>query len=83
MSIKREAVVSAAEAAGKLETTQLKVLMLLKHGELGGYEEDGEWFVSRESLDAFKTLGERETHSPGGCAGDCPGRPVCGGGKES
>lgn len=82
MCTKGEAMVSAAEAAGELETTQLKVLMLLKRGELEGCEEaEGEWLVSRESLEAFKSRGESETHSPGGCAGDCPGRPVCGGGK--
>jgi len=76
------AMVSAAEAAGELGTTHLKVLMLLKGGVLEGCEDEGEWYVTRESLEAFKIRGESEPHSPGGCAGDCPGRPVCGGGKE-
>jgi hypothetical protein len=49
--------VTAAVAAEELQTTQLKVLMLLKQKALTGSMVDGEWFVSRESLDCAKVHG--------------------------
>jgi hypothetical protein len=49
--------ISAAEAASELNTTQLKIMMLLKQKALIGMELDGEWFVTRDSLECCKTHG--------------------------
>jgi hypothetical protein len=44
---------SAAEVAGKLCTTELKVLMLLRQKALCGHQIDGTWFVTAESLASY------------------------------
>ncbi len=41
-------------AARELQTTHLRVLMLLKHRVLTGCQVDGAWQVERSSLDALK-----------------------------
>jgi len=43
-------------AARELETTHLRVLMLLKHTVVAGVQVDGEWYIERGSLDALKNL---------------------------
>ena len=62
--------VSAAEAAEYLATTQLKVLMFLKKKYLIGTEIDGEWFVTRESLECCKEHG-RDMKTEMGCKSYC------------
>lgn len=49
---------SVEEAAAALQTTHLRVLMLLKEKELVGEEIDGAWFVTRESLKCCMTHGK-------------------------
>ena len=51
------ACVSAAQAAEELNTTPLRVLMLLKQEALAGSLFDGEWFVTKESLACLKRHG--------------------------
>ncbi len=46
--------VTVDAAARELQTTHLRVLMLLKHRVLTGCLVDGEWHVEQSSLDALK-----------------------------
>jgi hypothetical protein len=62
--------VPIAEAAQELETTHLKVLMLLKDGALSGGQSDGEWYVERNSLDCLKQHGIEPVKRTG-CASSC------------
>jgi len=55
--IKGTAHVEAGEAAQELQTTHLRVLMLLKQEKLTGSQVGGEWFVERSSLDCLKKHG--------------------------
>ncbi|HEY4744721.1 MAG TPA: hypothetical protein VIH45_08705 [Desulfuromonadaceae bacterium] len=63
--------VSITEAAQLLETTEMRVLMMLKHKELIGKLENDAWYVDRASL-----LGSRKPEAGaivkpgcGGCGG--------------
>ena len=56
-----ETVVTIAEAAVELSTTEVKVLMLLKHKDLEGELVDEEWVISRNSLDCLKKHGIRSS----------------------
>jgi len=49
--------VQAAEAALELQTTHVRVLMLLKQKKLAGCQAGGEWYVERSSLDWLKIHG--------------------------
>ena len=49
--------VPAAEAALELQTTTLRVLMLLKQKKLAGQQVGEEWYVERNSLDCLKRHG--------------------------
>jgi len=49
--------VPAADAAIELQTTHLRVLMLLKQKKLAGCQVGGDWFVERGSLDCLKKHG--------------------------
>ena len=62
--------VTAAAAAGQLETTQLRVLMLLKEKALTGTMLDGEWFVTSESLACCRVHGQ-DRRVASGCATSC------------
>jgi hypothetical protein len=68
------------EAVQLLETTRLNMMMLIKRGLLKGHEEDGVWWVERESLLAVKRDGKvaqsqvLAAHScakAGQCGGSC------------
>jgi hypothetical protein len=50
---------SAAAAARQLLTTEMKILMLLRHNELSGELVEGSWLVTRESVEAYRP---REAH---------------------
>lgn len=67
-----------AEAATKMRTTPLNVLMHIKRGLLQGVEEDGNWLVETASLAALlaRTGGGK---ADGVCAGGCAKRHGCGG----
>lgn len=54
---KNPAYVPLMAAVEELATTRLKVLMLIKQGTLDGKMVDGEWQVSRPSLDCLKAHG--------------------------
>ena len=73
--------VPAAEAAQAMATTELNVLMHIKRSLLDGREVQGAWYVSSESLAAFreKDGGEkiRVVCKPG-CAASKGGCGSCG-----
>lgn len=64
--------ISAAWAAQVLGTTLLKVMMLIKQHSLCGREVDGNWEVSRQSLEALQQQGipsaPATAHRCGGCS---------------
>ena len=64
--------VSAAIAAAELGTTHLRILMLIKENVLQGVQEGGEWFVTRETLDCFRTHGG-DAHAQRTCRTSCGG----------
>lgn len=47
--------ISSMEAAQELETTHLRILMLIKEGILDGAQEGAEWYVTRTSIDSFRS----------------------------
>ena len=61
-----------AEAASRLHTTPVRLLMLLKKNVMKGCEMDGEWFIETDSLSSFQGHG---TDSGGkkGCPSSCGG----------
>ncbi|MGA7828035.1 MAG: hypothetical protein WCA04_10260 [Geobacteraceae bacterium] len=65
---------SATEAAEELNTTHLRVLMLIKEGALDGIQEGEEWFVTRNSLDCFQSHGgnaQAQIKCRTSCGGNC------------
>lgn len=66
--------ISATEAAEELETTQLRVLMLIKEGALEGIQVGEEWYVTRNSLDCFRSHGgnaQAQIKCRTACGGNC------------
>ncbi len=68
-----------AEAARRLQTTPLNVLMHIKRGLLKGGEENGTWLVDCASLEGL------QARTGGGklndvCASACAKKHACGGG---
>lgn len=61
------------EAAGELQTTALKVLMLIKGGVLCGREATGGWQVSQKSLESLAARGMESVPSVGKGCGGCTG----------
>jgi len=47
-----------AKAAEELQTTEMKILMLLKSKAVIGEEIEGEWYVNRDSLECYKSHGK-------------------------
>ena len=68
--------VLVAEAARLLETTEVRVLMMLNNNELQGKKVDEEWYVDRSSLENCATAKVAEIVIPGGCG-------ICGSGCGS
>ena len=58
------------DAALELQTTHLRVLMLLKHRVLTGCQADGTWYVERSSLDTLKEHGIPDAEPPS-CRSSC------------
>lgn len=52
-----EELVSLDDAATELSTTGMRLLMLIREGTLTGSERDGEWHISRDSLERLKCAG--------------------------
>ncbi|HIJ94350.1 MAG TPA: hypothetical protein HPP94_01140 [Desulfuromonadales bacterium] len=72
--------VPIAEAALLLETTEMRVLMMLKKNELAGKNEDDAWYVDRSSLKLCEKPKAADIVRPGGCGGGCGGSSGgCGG----
>ena len=67
--------VAVADAAKFLETTEMRVLMMLKKNELQGKVEDEVWYVDRASLLLCGKPKAADIVKPG-CGGGCGG---CGG----
>ncbi len=64
--------ITIAEAASRLHTTQLRLLMLLKKGAMKGCEIDGEWFIETDSLSCFERY-EAGAGEKKGCPSSCDG----------
>ena len=64
--------VPIAEAAELLETTEMRVLMMLKKNELQGKMEDEAWYVDRASLQLCDKPKAAAIVKPG-CGGGCGG----------
>ena len=62
--------VSVREAAAQLETTEMRVLMMLKKKELVGKMEDDAWYVDRASLQLCDKPKAADIVKPG-CGGGC------------
>jgi len=62
--------IQAAEAALELQTTHLRVLMLLKRQKLAGCRVGEEWYVERSSLDCLKRDGV-DPHEMAACRTAC------------
>ena len=72
--------VPIAEVALLLETTEMRVLMMLKKNELQGKMEDEAWYVDRSSLKLCDKPKAADIVKPGGCGGGCSGTSSgCGG----
>jgi hypothetical protein len=68
--------ITAATAAEQLLTTEMKILMLLRHNDLVGKFAEGCWFVTRGSVDAYRP-GEPQPKKSSGCSTSC-GSAHCG-----
>ncbi len=73
--------VPIAEAARLLETTEMRVLMMLKKQELVGKQENESWYVDKASLQLCGKPKAADVVRPGGCGGGCSsgGGGGCGG----
>ena len=72
--------VPIAKAAQLLETTEMRVLMMLKKNELQGKVEEEAWYVDRSSLNLCNKPKAADIVKPGGCGGGCGGNSSgCGG----
>jgi hypothetical protein len=69
--------VTITDAARELETTHLRILMLIRRNMLKGCQVDGEWYVEKSVIACFKgldmddkkTVGCRTSCASGGCGG--------------
>ncbi len=72
--------VSVEEAAAELNTTKVNILMHLKRHLLEGQEVDGDWRISRGSLEALKLKTAQEGKAVV-CRPHCSSAAGCGGCK--
>ena len=74
-----EHLIPITEAAKRLQTTPLNILMHVKRGLLKGVEEEGGWLIDQASLEAvmLQTGGSK---APDVCASGCAKKHACGGG---
>ncbi|MEI7815639.1 MAG: hypothetical protein WCI45_00480 [Desulfuromonadales bacterium] len=63
--------VPIAEAALLLETTEMRVLMMLKKNELQGKTVDEAWYVDKSSLNICDKPKAADIVKAGGCGGGC------------
>jgi hypothetical protein len=72
--------VPIAEAALLLETTEMRILMMLKKNELQGKQVEEGWFVDRSTLNICDKPKAADIVKAGGCGGGCSGTSSgCGG----
>jgi hypothetical protein len=72
--------VAIAEAAQLLETTEMRILMMLKKNELQGKMVEEAWYVDRSSLSLCDKPKAADIVKAGGCGGGCSGSSSgCGG----
>ena len=76
-AISKTEAIPVLEAAEELGTTHLRILMLIKEGVLQGSQEGGEWFVTRASIDCFRSHGG-DIRARSTCKSSCGGGS-CGG----
>lgn len=71
--------ISISIVAETLKTTPLNVLMHIKRGMLVGSEEEGNWMIDKESLEALieRTGGGKADDV---CVSGCTKKHACGGG---
>lgn len=65
--------ISCPEAAQLLKTTETRILMMLKSGELSGKPGDDGWQVEKVSLDLCNKPTAGDIVKPGRCGGGCGG----------
>lgn len=65
-----EGFVTLEEAVAELKSTRLRVFMLIKEGALKGEMENGEWLISRESLEAY-SVSEKTAPVIPSCKSSC------------
>lgn len=70
MEEKKNELVLLEDAAEEFATTGLRLLMLIREGTLTGVETDGEWRISRDSLERLKCTGVAPPE-PKGCGATC------------
>ncbi len=63
--------ITVTEAAQLLETTETRVLMMLKKNELQGKLENEVWMVEKQSLKLCNKPKAADIVKPGGCGGGC------------
>ena len=66
------------KAAAELQTTGLRLLMLVKQGLLHGEQIDGKWYIRRASVDPG-TLATPGKRGSGGCGKGCGSGSGCSG----
>jgi hypothetical protein len=58
------------DVARELNTTHLRLLMLIKRDVMKGCQVDGEWYVEKGTIGCFRSY-ETDDAKPGGCKGTC------------
>jgi hypothetical protein len=71
MSVAGTNFVPIADAALLLETTEMRVLMMLKKKELIGKMVEEAWYVDHTSLNLCNKPKAADIVNPGGCGGGC------------
>lgn len=73
MNSKEEVWISVSAAARLLETTEMRILMMLRQGELHGRQEEEGWLVESSSLTSgtLNQAAGKVRHV--GCGGGCGG----------
>jgi hypothetical protein len=62
--------VAITDAARELETTHLRILMLIRRNMMKGSQVDGEWYVEKSVIASFKEL-DMDDKKLGGCRASC------------
>lgn len=63
--------ISLEDAAEQLSSTGLRLLMLIREGNLEGHEVEGKWYISLDSLERLKGTGGTPPIQQKDCASGC------------